>query len=197
MNNDLRKNTEGYTDPTAAPTLNRKETADIWTYRDGECLIIKCHPGHATILRLHDSNQYGGRVKVADRVDGPRYVDPTFVISGRYHEMDQYVETLDADTFEEVISAVEDALDINLQTSGPNTQDVEAEVEALRADHTMLQRKYDTLRAQHEQLNELHVKAVDRVNKVYFEKMKVVTQLELLQVMVANVLDSFRQKTED
>lgn len=117
MNNELRKNVEGYTDPTAAATLNRKESADIWEYKDGECLIIKGHPGFATILRLHDFNKYGDRVKVTDRDDGPRYVDPAFIVSGRYSEMGRYVETLDAATFEKVIIAVEAAIGIDLQTT--------------------------------------------------------------------------------
>lgn len=181
MNNDLRKNAEGYTDPTASATLTRKETADIWTYRDGECLIIKCHPGHATILRLHDVNQYGGRVKVADRDDGPRYVDPTFVISGRYHEMGRYVETLDADTFEEVLCAVEAALDINLQTSGPDTQDVGAEVEALRGQLVELKHQHNLQKAELDAANRAAEKARN--------------QLELLREMYNDLL--VRIVTED
>lgn len=117
MNNELHKNAEGYTDPTAAATLNRKETADIWGYKGGECLIIKGHAGFATILRLHEDNRYGDRVKVVERDDGPRYVDPAFIISGRYSDMGQYVETLDAVTFEKVITAVEAAVGIDLLTT--------------------------------------------------------------------------------
>ena len=107
MTNELRKNAEGYSDPTAATTLTRKEGGDIWEYKGGECLILKGRSGFATILRLHDSNLYGDRVKVADRDDGPRYVDPAFIISGRYQEMGRYVETVDTVTFEQVIEAVE------------------------------------------------------------------------------------------
>lgn len=126
MSNELRKNDEGYADPTAAATLNRKETGDIWEYKGGECLIIKGHPGFATILRLHEDDRYGDRVKVADRDDGPRYVDPAFIISGRYSEMGRYVETLGAVTFEKVIIAVEAAIGIDLQTSKetPDAQEV-------------------------------------------------------------------------
>lgn len=125
MNNELRKNAEGYTDPTAAATLNRKEAGDIWEYKGGECLIIKGRASYATILRLHDSDQYGDRVKVAERDDGPRYVDPTFVITGRYYEMGKYVETLDAVTFERVIEAVENALDIYLPRNKADTQEAD------------------------------------------------------------------------
>lgn len=116
MNNELRKNAEGYTDPTAAATLNRKEAGDIWQYKDGECLIIKSHPGFATILRLHDSNQYGDRIKVAERDDGPRYVDPAFIITGRYHEMGKYVETLDTKDFQRVTDTVAKTMGLNYST---------------------------------------------------------------------------------
>ena len=135
MNNELRKNAEGYTDPTAAATLTRKESADIWEYNGGECLIIKGHPGFATILRLHDTDKYGNLVKVADRDDGPRYVDPAFIISGKYKDMGRYVETLDAVTFEKVITAMETALQINLhpQTSEPANDKTAALMEKLTA----------------------------------------------------------------
>lgn len=128
MNNELRKNAEGYTDPTAAATLTRKEAGDIWEYKSGECLVVKGHAGYATILRLHDSNQYGDRVKVAERDDGPRYVDPSFVITGRYSEMGQYVETLDVVTFERVIEAVENTLAIDLpRKETANTEKADAQ----------------------------------------------------------------------
>lgn len=114
MNKELLKNAEGYTDPTAAATLTQREPGDIWTYKDGECLIIKSHAGFATILRLHDNDLYGDRVKVTDRYDGPRYVDPSFIITGRYKEMGRYVETLDVETFKRVVEATEDAIGLRI-----------------------------------------------------------------------------------
>lgn len=136
MNNyGPHKNAEGYTDPTAAATLNRKESADIWEYKGGECLVIKTHPGFATILKLHDNDKYGDRVKVADRDDGPRYVDPAFIITGRFSEMGRYVETLDAVTFEKVIIAVENAIQIDLrpvEKSGPVHPDPLEQAEEVR-----------------------------------------------------------------
>lgn len=110
MNIELKKNAEGYTDPTAAATLNRKEAGDIWEYKGGECLILKAHPGFATILRLHDGNQFGDRIEVTERPDGPRYVDPAFIITGRYTEMGKYTETLDAVTFDLVLNTVADTM---------------------------------------------------------------------------------------
>jgi hypothetical protein len=132
MNNELRKNAEGYTDPTAAATLNRKEAGDIWEYKSGECLILKAHTGFATILRLHDSNQYGDRIKVAERDDGPRYVDPAFVITGRFSEMGKYVETLDVVTFGRVLNIVADTMGLDVpELPGEETTDTQ-EADKLR-----------------------------------------------------------------
>lgn len=155
MNNELSKNAEGYMDPTAAATLNRKESADIWEYKGGECLIIKGHPGFATILRLHDSDKYGDRVKVTDRDDGPRYFDPAFIISGRYSEMGAYVETLDAATFEKVISAVETALQIDLLTRKAPAEPSDTDGPANGGQLLKLQEENGELRRQLDEIEEI------------------------------------------
>ena len=115
MNNELRKNAEGYTDPTAAATLNRKEAGDIWEYKGGECLILKNHPGFATILKLHDTNEYSDRIEVGKLQGGPHYVDPAFIITGRYNDMGKYVETLDAVSFGRVLSIVADTMGLVIE----------------------------------------------------------------------------------
>lgn len=182
-NYELHKNAEGYTDPTAAATLNRKESGDIWEYKGGECLILKSHPGFATILKLHDNDKYGDRVKVADRDDGPRYVDPAFLITGRFQEMGRYVETLDAVTFEKVITAVEAAICIDLcpaEKSGPVHQvqmvqlEQAEEVAQLRADLKAMQ-----------DLAALKQAAADAAGKA---EMKARNQLELLREMYNELL---------
>lgn len=176
----LHKNAEGYTDPTAAATLNRKESADIWEYKGGECLIIKSHPGYATILRLHDNDKYGDRVKVADRDDGPRYVDPAFIITGRFSEMGRYVETLDAETFADVIHAVEAAIRIDLrpiekaEPAHPGPLEQAEEVAQLRADLKAMQ-----------DLATLKQAAADAAGKA---EMKARNQLELLREMYNELL---------
>ena len=190
MNNELYKNAEGYTDPTAASTLSRKEPGDIWEYRDGECLVIRAHSGFATILRLHDRDTYGDRVKVVDWEDGPRYVDPAFLITGRYAEMGRFVETLGVENFDRVMDAVLDRLGV---TGASNT----AEVRGIQEDREKLRKERDFFRARATEMETLHASAVDRVNKVCFAKLKVVNQLELLQSMVGSVLAHFQVDTEE
>lgn len=185
-NYELQKNAEGYTDPTAAATLIRKESADIWEYKGGECLIIKSHAGYATILRLHDNDKYGDRVKVADRDDGPRYVDPAFIISGRFQEMGRYVETLDAVTFEKVITAVENAIQIDLrpaEKSGPAHPDPLAgqEVAKLREEAAQLRADLKAM----QDLATLKQAAADAAGRA---EMKARNQLELLREMYNELL---------
>ena len=178
MTNELRKNAEGYSDPTAATTLTRKEGGDIWEYKGGECLILKGRSGFATILRLHDSNLYGDRVKVADRDDGPRYVDPAFIISGRYQEMGRYVETVDTVTFEQVIEAVENALAIELpRKEKSDTQ----EVKKLREEVAQLQEDLAAARSL-ANFNNGRAEAAGRA------EMKAKNQLELLRDMYNELL---------
>lgn len=196
MSNELRKNAEGYADPTAAATLSRKESGDIWTYKGGECLIIKGHPGFATILRLHDSDKYGDRVKVADRDDGPRYVDPAFIISGRYSEMGQYVETLDVNTFTLVIEAVEDAIGLSLLGHYIPAQDLDAqEVQELREQLAEAQATIEELREEAAQLKE-DLEAMRNMAKLYQrradesreEEIKARLRLGLLREMYDDLL---------
>lgn len=178
MNIELLKNAEGYTDSTAAATLNQKEPGDIWTYRDGECLIIKGHAGFATILRLHDRDPYGDRVKVTDSDDGPLYVDPAFIITGRYSDMGKYVETLDVETFTRVIRAVEDAAGLSLLTS---EEAPTHEAAQLREELAVARERMETLEVQ---LNFKKAK-LDAANNT---AKKAKDQLELLRDMYDTLL---------
>jgi hypothetical protein len=202
MNNELHKNAEGYTDPTAAATLNRKEPGDIWEYKGGECLIIKGHPGFATILRLHDSDKYGDRVKVTDRDDGPRYVDPAFIISGRYSEMGQYVETLDAVTFGRVIDTVAGTLGLPYLTEEPpreetpdaqEIQDLRKQLDTAQALILELEDQLDDYEGTVLGLERQLAAATSHINngavdKAQAEAAKARNQLELLREMYNELL---------
>lgn len=194
MSIELSKNAEGYTDPTAAATLYRKESADIWEYKDGECLIIKGHPGFATILRLHGSDKYGDRVKVTDRDDGPRYVDPAFIISGRYSEMGRYVETLDPVTFEKVIIAVEAAICIDLhpaENAGPAHQDKPKEPQEVLKLLDEIETMQEQLTAARELMNTLeHLQNIKEAELTAANNAatKARNQLELLREMYNDLL---------
>jgi chromosome segregation ATPase len=194
MNIELKKNAEGYTDTTAAATLLKKEPGDTWTYKGGSCLVLQSHAGFATILKIHDNNQYGDRVRVPGG-----YVDPAFLITGRYSEMGEYTGTLEPDDFQRVMDAVQDSLGIKssgLQEQMQFLDGIEAQVQEIQEDRTKLMKENEFLRCQLAEMTELHARAVERVNKVNFAKLKVENQLELLQSMVGSVLARFQVDTE-
>jgi hypothetical protein len=179
MNTELKKNAEGYADPTAAATLARKESGDIWTYKDGECLILKAHSGFATILQLHDSNQYGDRILVTERPDGPRYIDPAFVITGRYTEMGRYVETLDVGTIGRVAKVVADTMGLIVEPDEMMTDTQEAE---------KLRDEVAQLRAALRAMQDLARLKQEAANAAGRAEMKVKNQLELLRDMYNELL---------
>lgn len=185
MSNELHKNAEGYKDPTAAATLNRKEPGDIWTYRGGACLIIKDHHNFATVLTLHDDNQYGDRVKVIDRERYTRYVDPAFLITAFYKDMGQYKETLDVDTFTKVIRAVEDAVGlrmlVNVEMATTSPSDEEAKLLELSGKVGLLQEHLAELERLHN-LQEAELTAANNAAT------KARNQLELLREMYDDLL---------
>lgn len=113
MNNELRKNTEGYADPTAAATLARPEGGDIWEYNDGFCLVIKNHGKLSTILRLESLEKHPNNVKVMTTT-GPMYADQRLLTYGLHSRMGGYVETVSVEDFDRVIAAVEAVLAIEL-----------------------------------------------------------------------------------
>ena len=109
----LKKNAEGYTDPTAAATLNRKEPGDIWTYNGGACLIIKNHGKFSTILLLEDQEKHTNQVKIMTK-SGPMYADQRLLTYGLHVKMTRYIETVSVEDFKQVIEAVEDAVGLSL-----------------------------------------------------------------------------------
>ena len=189
MNTELQKNAECYTDPTAAATLTQKETGDIWEYKDGECLILKGHRGFATILRLHDSDQYGDRIKVADRPDGSRYVDPTFIISGSYRDMGRYVETLDDVTLENVVYSVETALGVNLQTvKNPVAVELREKLDIAEA---LIEEQREQLERYRDRIQVLAMQGratAEAMAEARADATKVRNQLELLRYMYNELL---------
>ena len=112
MNNELRKNAEGYTDPTAAATLTQKEPGDVWEYNGTRCLIIKNHGRLSTILQLTDKD-HPDNVKIMTE-SGPAYTNPQLLTYGLHIKMARYIETVSVEDFKRVIEAVEVALSIQL-----------------------------------------------------------------------------------
>lgn len=113
MNIELRKNAEGYTDPTAGATLNQKEPGDIWTYNGDACLIIKNHGKFSTILLLKPLEAHPRNVQIMTK-SGPMYADQRLLTYGLHVKMARYIETVSVEDFKRVIEAVEAAVGLSL-----------------------------------------------------------------------------------
>lgn len=121
MNTELKKNAEGYTDPTAAATLTQPEPGDVWTYDGrGMCLVIKNHGPFSSILLLVDDCGGPDDVKIMT-AKGPKYTDPRRITYGLHRKMGRYLETVSVECFDHVVTAVENALDIYLPRQKADT----------------------------------------------------------------------------
>lgn len=116
MYNELRRNTEGYVDPTAAATLNKQEPGDIWTYMDHDCLILQNHGEFSTILMMGDKQRDHSSVEI-ETTAGTRYTDPRRLTWGYHSRMYRYRETLSREDFEKVVNAIADVMDITVQAA--------------------------------------------------------------------------------
>lgn len=184
-NYELRKNAEGYTDPTAAATLSQKETGDIWAYNGGACLIIKNHGKFSTILLLESQEKHPNQVKIMTK-SGPMYADQRLITYGLHVKMGRYIETVCDEDLDRALDAIEDALGVELPTvddiceaAGQETTDQEAaklleEVAQLREDLKAMQ-----------DLAALKQAAADAAGRA---EMKARNQLELLREMYNELL---------
>lgn len=183
MNNELRKNAEGYTDTTAAATLTQPEPADVWTYDGGSmCLVIKNHGPFCTILLLVDERGGPDDVKITT-TKGPKYTDPRRLTYGRRLKIGRYLETVSVMDFEAAVEAVEDALAIDLprEVQRPTEKVGTQEADKLREEVAQLR---EDLRAMQD-LARLKQEAANAAGRA---EMKVKNQLELLRDMYNELL---------
>lgn len=208
---NLKKNAEGYADPTAAATLTRQEPGEVWEYNGAPCLIIKNHGSLSTILRLSDRD-HPRDVKVTTS-EGVKYADARLLTYGQHTKMGQYTDTLSRSDFANVITAVEDALEICVkaeENAEPvdtlaeiDAQEVQTLQERLATAQALLEAQREQLDAQREQLEEYTAITLGlekqliaaqshinngAVNKAEAEATKAKNQLELLRDMYNELL---------
>lgn len=152
MNNELRKNLEGYTDPTAAATLTKPEAGDVWTYNGGACLVIKNHGKLSTILPLYDQERHPNNVEIMTK-KGPMYADQRLITYGLHVKMPRYIDTVSVEDFRRVIEAVEDAVGLSLLAS--------AEAEAQDLQNRVLLQLQEENRELRERLDVAEGEAID------------------------------------
>lgn len=112
MNTVLKKNAEGYTDPTASAILTQPEPGDVYNYNAGECLILASHKDIFTALRLKDG-EFDGNVKIDLSTNDTRTVttvNPNYIFTVSRRNLYDYVESVSVEDFNRVIQAVQTGL---------------------------------------------------------------------------------------
>lgn len=131
---ELRKNAEGYADPTAHDAITGMiKAGEIWTYRDKEALVIKSHGRFCSVLVLTDNEREGG-IEIISRAK--KYTNPAMISYAFNDQLSMFVRALSDDEFDDVLGAVEDALAINIPRKlavGANNA-AEKELYALRVE---------------------------------------------------------------
>lgn len=176
MNTELKKNAEGYTDPTAAATLTQPEPGDIWAYNNEMALVVKNHGPFSSILLLVDSCGGPDDVKIVT-AKGPKYTDPRRLTYGLHRKMGRYLETVSVECFDHVITAVENTLDIYLPRNKTDAQ----EADKLREEVAQLQEDLSAMR-------DLAVLKGGMAEAAGRAEMKAKNQLELLRDMYNELL---------
>ena len=141
MSYELRKNAEGYTDPTAAATLSQQEPGDIWGYNETECLVIKNHGAFSSILLLVD-NRGGDHYVQIQTEYGPKYTDPRRLTYGNHAKMGRFIDTVSSADFKRVTEAVSG--EVGLLT-GPSVETAVENIQYLQEQLTAAQERVEAL----------------------------------------------------
>lgn len=177
----LKKNGEGYPDPTAyAAITGIQKPGEIWAYKGGDALIIKNHGTFSSILRLVD-DECAGSVEV-----GGRFTDPRLLSYAYNDKLSIYQGKITPAEFGWVLADIENALGVEIKPHTANIAE-EAErikmVEELAAVRTCYNEADSTMRDYRE-----------RYLAVKEEATKYRIQLEMMQQMYSDLMEKFLQR---
>lgn len=143
----LNKNSEGYSDPTAAEAIKgMAKPGEIWKYKGREVLIIKNQGVYSNILTLSDHTRNGKNEEKSIEVAG-RYTEPGMLSYAFNSNLGAFVERITKDEYDFVLKEVYIALAF-FHKSDPVADvrpDYEAENKALKKKNSMLRAMYDDL----------------------------------------------------
>lgn len=180
----LNKNAEGYHDPTPYQAIkNMVKPGEIWTFQkkdntEAEVLVVAFGDNIATILYLIDEYK-DGCVECALKWVNPRMLNWSW---GGF--LSKRVKKLSDHEFDQILDAVEDALEIQIPTK---------EVAPIPVDLA----KEDELKALHYLLEEAEKRAValsDELSMARIEASKGKIQLATMKEMYSDLMEKFLQR---
>lgn len=152
----LYRNSEGYSDPTAAEAIKgMAKPGEIWKYKGREVLIVKNQGAYSNILTL---STILGKDKTAIEVAG-RYTTPGKLNYAFNERLGAMVERITPEELKAVLMAIEDSLHLDIyaefkppvkEATVPFVEtavnkDFEAENKALKKKYSLLRSMYDDL----------------------------------------------------
>ena len=179
MNNtELKRNGEGYADPTPAGAMAKPEPGDVYANGDKMALVLKNHGPFSTILLLTEKD-YPRNIKLHTK-QGARWVDPRLATFSWHDKIGKYAETLPPEDIAIVTTAVEEALHLHLLKDTPdeNLPGIDRMRRQIEEYHAEVQKLTATL----------DVAERARAN-AEFEAIKARNQLDLLRGMYDDLLN--------
>lgn len=178
----LKKNGEGYADPTAyAAITGMQKPGEIWAYKGGDALIIKNHGTFSSILRLVD-DECAGSVEV-----GGRFTDPRMLSYAYNDKFSIYQGKITPAEFGWLLAEIENALGIELKASSAVIATDAAEIDKLKEELVAVRSCYNEADSMMRDYMELCAAAKD-------EAMKYRIQLEMMQQMYSDLMEKFLQR---
>ena len=169
----LRKNSEGYNDPTAYYAIRgMAKSGEVWTYSAGgyekQALIIKNNGNYCNVLTLQDEQKNAARIEVYS--DSLHYTDPGMLCWLFSSTLGMRVAVLPEAEFEAILDEVQDALGLELVT---HTEGGNVDTEAMEKELIMMKHELDTAKAACASMESLEVQLetykglyVDLLNKL-------------------------------
>ena len=178
----LKKNAEGYADPTAyAAITGIQKPGEIWAYKGGDALIIKNHGTFSSILRLVDD-------KSAGAVDvGGRFTDPRMLSCAYNDKFSIYQGKITPAEFGLLLACIENALGVELK----------ARSAAVATDAAEIRKMEEAVAVLNERLSD-----AEAVGRAHMERCaaaenaatKYRIQLEMMQQMYSDLMEKFLQR---
>ena len=146
----LHRNSEGYSDPTAAEAIKgMAKPGEIWKYKGREVLIVKDQGGYSNILTLSTAP---GKDKTTIEVAG-RYTTPGKLNYAFNDRLGAMVERLSETEFTDILHQIEAAFNITLLSAvEPPPPKSFIEVAELKTENRRLKKRLEVLRGMYDEL---------------------------------------------
>lgn len=183
----LRKNAEGYSDPTAYEAIKgAAKPGEIWIYKGRECLIIKNHGSYCNILQL------GTYKKNSIEVAG-QYAQPGMISYAFNDLLSEYVNRITTDEFADVLDEMEYTLGLTFIKEADSMANPIPDPAASREVEKM-KHELDEMRVRIKEADSMAHEYADRYKEARAASEQYRIQLEMLKDMYSDLMEKFLQR---